>query len=161
MPGSAWGRLLPLLPGRDCRRLQPHTSGSLAGAFRTCLFLSPISQNRMHHGVDDSITSLRHIAFLNWFCPIRAIVNQAISLGSHGPKIQRSYSHLAGVNIGSDNGLLPERCQAIIYNNAKVLLTGPLTSMELYSKFINVHRRKCIWKCRLQNGVYIVSASMC
>ena len=28
--------------------------------------------------------------------------------------------------IGSDNGLLPGRCQAIIWTNTKILLTGPL-----------------------------------
>ena len=31
-----------------------------------------------------------------------------------------------GVNIGSDNGLSPDRRQAIIWTNAKILLTGPL-----------------------------------
>ena len=35
------------------------------------------------------------------------------------------------------------------------------TSVEFQSEFKHFHSRKCIWKCRLQNGVYFVSASMC
>ena len=31
--------------------------------------------------------------------------------------------------------------------------------MKFQSKFIHFHSRKCIWKCRLQNAVYFVSAS--
>ena len=33
--------------------------------------------------------------------------------------------------------------------------------MKSFSKFIHFHSRKCIWKCRLENGGYFVSASMC
>ena len=29
------------------------------------------------------------------------------------------------------------------------------------SKFIHFHSRKCIWKCRLENGSHFVSGSMC
>ena len=28
--------------------------------------------------------------------------------------------------IGSDNGLSPDQCQAIIWTNAKILLNGPI-----------------------------------
>ena len=33
--------------------------------------------------------------------------------------------------------------------------------MKSLSKFIHFHSRKCVWKCRLENGGHIVSASMC
>ena len=33
--------------------------------------------------------------------------------------------------------------------------------MKSWSKFINFHSRKCIWKCRLENGSHFVSASKC
>ena len=29
------------------------------------------------------------------------------------------------------------------------------------AKFMHFHSRKCIWKCRLENGSHLVSASMC
>ena len=65
--------------------------------------------------------------------------------------------------IGSDNGLSPGRRQAIIWTNARILLIGPweIISMKFHSKSIHFHSRKCICKCRLRNGVYFVSASMC
>ena len=65
--------------------------------------------------------------------------------------------------IGSDDGLLPGRRQAIFRTNAWILLIGPLgkTSVKFSSKFIYFHSRKCIWKCRLQNDGRFVSASMC
>ena len=60
------------------------------------------------------------------------------------------------VSIVSDNGLSPGRRQAIILTNAWILLIGPFLS-----KFIHFHSRKCISKCRLENGGHVVSASMC
>ena len=38
----------------------------------------------------------------------------------------RIYASLNWVIIGSDNGLLPVRCQAIIWTNAGILLIWPL-----------------------------------
>ena len=35
------------------------------------------------------------------------------------------------------------------------------TSVKSYSQFINFHSRKCVWKCCLENGGHLVSASMC
>ena len=54
----------------------------------------------------------------------------------------------------------PGRRQAIIWTNAGILLIGPLrtNSSEILSE---IHSRKCIWKCRLRNGVHFVSAAMC
>ena len=66
--------------------------------------------------------------------------------------------------IGSDNGLSPGRRQAIIWTNAGILLIGPLGTnfteilIEIFKHF---HSRKYIWKCRLENGGHLVSASMC
>ena len=58
--------------------------------------------------------------------------------------------------IGSDNGLSPDRRQAIIWTNAGILLIGPFgTSVKFQPEFKHFHWSKCIWKFRLQNGVYL------
>ena len=64
---------------------------------------------------------------------------------------------------GSDNGLSPGWCQAIIWTTAGILLIGPLAtnSSEILAKLIHFHSRKYIWKCRLENGGHFISASMC
>ena len=63
---------------------------------------------------------------------------------------------------GSDNGLSPGRCQAIIWTNAGILSIGPLKTMfcEIFDAFMHFHTRKCVWKCRLENGGHFVSAPM-
>ena len=64
--------------------------------------------------------------------------------------------------IGSDNGLSPGRRQAIIWINDGILLIWPLgTNFRFISKFEHFHSRKCVWMCRLRNGVHLVSASIC
>ena len=65
--------------------------------------------------------------------------------------------------IGSDNGLSPGRRQAIIWTNAGILLIGPLGTnfSEILINIITFHYRKCIWKCRLQNGSRFSPTSMC
>ena len=65
--------------------------------------------------------------------------------------------------IGSNNGLSLGRRQAIIWTNAEILLTGPVGT-KLSATLIEIHNfysRKCIWKCRLENGGHFVPASMC
>ena len=64
--------------------------------------------------------------------------------------------------IASDNGLSPGRRQAIIWTNAMILLIGPLGTnfSEILGKIHSFSFKRCIWKCRLRNGVYLVSASM-
>ena len=52
--------------------------------------------------------------------------------------------------IGSDNGLSPSRCQAIMWCSAGMLLIWNL-AVKSWTKFIHVHIRKCIWKCCLRN----------
>ena len=66
--------------------------------------------------------------------------------------------------IGSDNGLSPGRYQAIFWNNAGILLIGPLGtnfSEILIEKLVHFYSRNCIWKCRQQNGGHFASASIC
>ena len=65
--------------------------------------------------------------------------------------------------IGSDNGLSPSRRQAIIWTNAGIFNLNLRNKLQWNLKrnsciFI---KKKCIWKCRLRNGVHFVSASMC
>ena len=59
--------------------------------------------------------------------------------------------------IGSDNGLSPGRCQAIIWTNAGILLIQPLGT-NLSEILIGIQTflfKKCTWKCRLPNGVHL------
>ena len=67
---------------------------------------------------------------------------------------------LSDAYIGSDNGLLPGRHQAIIWTSDGILLIGLLgtnfSEIEIYFLLT-----KCIWKCHLENGSHFVSASMC
>ena len=67
--------------------------------------------------------------------------------------------------IGSDNGLSPDRRQAIIWTNAGILLIRSLGKKLQWNQekflFIHFHSRKCVWKCRLENGGHFVSASVC
>ena len=70
--------------------------------------------------------------------------------------------------IGSDNGLLPGQCQAIIWTNAGILLTGPLGTnfseilMEILAfSFIKIHLKvsSVKWQpfCLGLNGLMILS----
>ena len=56
--------------------------------------------------------------------------------------------------VGSDNGLSPDRRQAITWTNAGILLIEPLIP-KFNDILIEIHTfliKKCIWKCRLWNG---------
>ena len=65
--------------------------------------------------------------------------------------------------IGSDNGLSPNRRQAVIWTSDTILLIGPLRTnfSEIFIEIYTFSFRKCIWKCCLVNGGHFVSASMC
>ena len=69
----------------------------------------------------------------------------------------------ASLIIGSDNGLLPARCQAIIWTNAEILLIGPfgINFSEILIKFMHFHSRKCILKCYQERGGHFVWVWMC
>ena len=64
--------------------------------------------------------------------------------------------------IDSDNGLSPGRRQPIIWTNAGILLIGPLGTnfREILIEILLFSFKKCVWKCRLRNGVHFVSALM-
>ena len=64
---------------------------------------------------------------------------------------------------GSDNGLSPDGRQAIISTNAGLLSIGPLRTYfsENLIKIQQFQSKKMHMKCRLRNGVHLVSASMC
>ena len=68
--------------------------------------------------------------------------------------------------ICSDNGLSPERRQAIIWTNAGILLIGPLgtnfseISIEIQTFSLKKIRLK-MSSAKLRNVVHFVSASMC
>ena len=64
------------------------------------------------------------------------------------------YASVRGAIIGSDNGLSPVRRQAIIWTNAGLLLFRPMETnfREISIKWKSFHWRKCVRRCRLQNG---------
>ena len=60
--------------------------------------------------------------------------------------------------IGSDNGLLPGQCQAIIWTNAGILLIGPLGT-NFSEILIEIHTfpfKKMHLKMLSANGIYVV-----
>ena len=63
--------------------------------------------------------------------------------------------------IGLDNGLSPDRRQAIIWTNAGMLLIGPLGTNfnEILIGIQAFSFERMHWKCRLRNGVHFLSAS--
>ena len=65
--------------------------------------------------------------------------------------------------LSSDNGLSPERRQAIIWTNTWILLIGPLGTnfSEILIGIQTFSSKESIWKIRLWNGVHFVSASLC
>ena len=87
--------------------------------------------------------------------------NRYISLLTHWGRV----THI-GVGklttIGSNNGLSPDRRQAIISTNGGIWLIGPLGTnfREIVIEILTFSFKK-IWKCRLRNGSYFVSVSMC
>ena len=81
---------------------------------------------------------------------------------THGDRVTHAYVSKI-IIIGSDNGLSPRRCQAIIWTNAGILLIEPLGT-NFSEILIEIHTfsfKKSIWKCRLEKVSHFVSASMC
>ena len=65
--------------------------------------------------------------------------------------------------IGSDNGLSPDRRQAIIWTNDGLLLIGPLGTnfSEILIEILTFSLKKMPLKVSSGNGGHFVSASMC
>ena len=65
--------------------------------------------------------------------------------------------------IGSDNGLSPDRRQAIIWTNAGLLLIGPLGTnfSEILIEILTFSFKKMCLKVSSANSGHFVSASMC
>ena len=64
--------------------------------------------------------------------------------------------------IGLDNGVSPDRRQAIIWTNTGLLSIAPLGKNfnEIWIEIQKFYWRKCLWKCRLQMAT-ILLRSMC
>ena len=75
--------------------------------------------------------------------------------------IEAEWRIYASVNWPSSVQAMACRCQAIIWTNAGILLTGTLGTNFSEAKFQHDHSSKCIQKCHLRNGGLLVSASMC
>ena len=73
-------------------------------------------------------------------------MQNTISLNSL--RLNDGYMHRYLITIGYYNGLSPGQCQAIIWINAGIKLTGPfgINSSEILIKIHNFFSRKCIWK---------------
>ena len=113
------------------------------------------------HHADPALTTVSHEMILH-----NVYFNIHIQLQTFYQRIEAEwciYASVSYVIIGSDNGLLPNRHQAIIWTNAGILLTGPLWKnfSEILIKIHKFSWKKMHWKCRLQNRVYFVSAPMC
>ena len=65
--------------------------------------------------------------------------------------------------IGSNNGLSPDRRQAIIWTNAGLLLIRPLGTnfSKILIEILKFSFKKSVWMCRLRNGGHFVPALMC
>ena len=73
-----------------------------------------------------------------------------------------AYMHHKHTIIGSDNGLSPGWCQAIIWTSAGILLIWP-SGTNFSEMLIEIHTfsfKKCVSICHLGNDVHFVSASM-
>ena len=107
------------------------------------------------HPVIFTRTSHDIFKYISWYlhrCVVFCFVVVVLLLLTHWGRVM----HICVGNltiIGSDNGLLPGRRQAIIWTNAGILLIGPLGTnfSEFLFEIKPFHSRKSIWKCRLRN----------
>ena len=65
--------------------------------------------------------------------------------------------------IGSDNGLAPDRPQAIIWTNAGIVSMGPLGTNfnEILNRIHKLSFKKILSKTSSGNGGHFVSTTMC
>ena len=96
------------------------------------------------------------------FCPIHSHASEWLSLTHWGQVTHICVGNL--IIIGSDNGLSPGRCKAIIWNNAGILSIGPLGTnfseilIEIYTfSFKKMHLKMLCgkwWPFRLSLFVF-------
>ena len=65
--------------------------------------------------------------------------------------------------IGSDNGLSPGRCQAIIWTNAELLLNGPLETnfSEFFNRNFNIFIQENAFESVVREMAAILSRPQC
>ena len=105
-------------------------------------------------------SSLLHGTFQLWLC-VYEQRKKICRINSLRPSEALCISKLT--IIGSDNGLLPGRRQAIIWTNAGILLIGPLGT-NFSEILIEIHTfpfKKMHLKMLSANGIYFVLALMC
>ena len=81
--------------------------------------------SRKHNVIDICIQIIRWFIFEIFFCQIIYSFGDCLHHLTHWGRV----THICVSNltiIGSDNGLSPGQCQAIIWINAGILITGPL-----------------------------------
>ena len=93
---------------------------------------------------------------------LETLVLKYLSLLTHGCPVTHTCVSKQAI-IGSDNDLSPGRRQAIIWTNDELLLieTREQSSVKFELKFVHLHSRKCVWKCRMESGGHFDLASTC
>ena len=75
----------------------------------------------------DILIKIQNVSFMKMYPKISSVKWRPFCLGlnvlTHLP-LYRIYASMNRTNIGSDNGLAPNRCQAIILTNAELLSVG-------------------------------------
>ena len=86
----------------------------------------------------------------NWY--LKKILSAALKdMNSFLPSAAYMRRSVNWVKIGSDNGLSPGWCQAIIWTKAGIFSIGPLGLQRDFNL-----SKKCFWKCRLRNDGHFV-----
>ena len=119
---------------------------------RTCVYLHDASLAYSPHPIL-SLCTLCHLFLPGW------MKMKYLETLTHWGRV----THICVGNltiIDSDNGLSPGRRQAIIWNNAGILLIRSFGTAfsDILIKIQAFSFKKCIWKCRLRP---FVSISMC
>ena len=105
----------------------------------------------------------KHNSHCFWLAGNTSISYQKAMFKTHWGRVTHICVDILTI-IGSDNGLSPGRHQAINWINAGVLLIGPIGTnlSEILIPIITfLFKKKCIWKCRLENVGHFVLALMC
>ena len=143
---------------------------SVPGAFIWYTFPYPsglIQRHQDHH--DIVLMIVTSCVFITWsnikqnICPMSLVFKiPTISLNAPWLSVYTLPSDAYDLTInGSDNGLSPDRRQAIIWTNAIILLIRTLGTkfIQILSEMNTFYPRKFIWKCRLRKSGNFVSVS--